>query len=687
MKSMSASPPRSIKQASEHKPFPRSTNLLRLLPIRGRILSIGALNTAVVLLLTILVLDGAKQLNAAWSELLQVRRSDQILTSIETEASRLQSLIHRYFTQPNQDVLTEIEMRRRTLAATLAADANLHPSLANSTQSLARITDKLVAAFDELREVRASTSILYEDDVLKTAREISGLYAIVESSLRGADSLVRPSLGKSREAFSSALLNVNAYYLSLSANSAQEAFSALDTIEATIPVMSDLAENDLQRAALAAIRLRVVNLRQSLLKLSAAFDRQATLLRDSVDRSQAEMTGATTSLAAVVQQREMDVQGRLDSALSDIYKQVAAVSIAALALIALFGTAIARSISTPLSGLINSMSAIMRGDLDAKISGLHARDEIGAMARAIEVFRDDAKAKVKAEEELLAAKENAERAFAELRDTQRSLIEAEKLAALGGLVAGVAHEVNNPVGISLTVASSLSRRTTQFAAELASGAIRRSRLEEFIIDTRDAANQLEANLHRAGDLIQSFKQVAVDRSYAERRSFDLAHATEQIIASLRPELSKRHLSIHVECPPDIKMDSFPGAYGQVLTNLSLNASTHAFKTKTSGGIRIRATEIEGAMIQIDVADDGDGMSDDVRRQAFEPFFTTRRGQGGTGLGLHIVFNIVTQQLGGRIKLTTRLGEGSMFRIVIPRSAPERDAGDETWMQSGTNLNG
>jgi hypothetical protein len=130
MKSMSASPPRSIKQASEHKPFPRSTNLLRLLPIRGRILSIGALNTAVVLLLTILVLDGAKQLNAAWSELLQVRRSDQILTSIETEASRLQSLIHRYFTQPNQDVLTEIEMRRRTLAATLAADANLHPSLA-----------------------------------------------------------------------------------------------------------------------------------------------------------------------------------------------------------------------------------------------------------------------------------------------------------------------------------------------------------------------------------------------------------------------------------------------------------------------------------------------------------------------------------------------------------------------------
>jgi PAS domain S-box-containing protein len=279
------------------------------------------------------------------------------------------------------------------------------------------------------------------------------------------------------------------------------------------------------------------------------------------------------------------------------------------------------------------------------------------------------------EQEMRKAKDAAEAALRNLRETQNSLIEAEKLAALGRLVAGVAHEVNNPVGISLTVASSLERKTAMFTAEVERGDLRRSRLTEFLETSRDASSQLVANLNRAAELIQSFKQVAADRNYSDQRSFDLGDLTEQVVMSLRPGLRKHHLTLNVDCQPNLTMNSYPGPYGQVLTNLFLNSVAHAFPDGRPGAVDIQVREAGKDNVEILFSDNGCGMSLDVRRRAFDPFFTTRRDQGGTGLGLHIVYSIVTNRLGGRLGLDSEPGKGTRIQIILPKVAPLEQAAE------------
>lgn len=277
--------------------------------------------------------------------------------------------------------------------------------------------------------------------------------------------------------------------------------------------------------------------------------------------------------------------------------------------------------------------------------------------------------------EMRKAKDAAEAALRNLRETQNSLIEAEKLAALGRLVAGVAHEVNNPVGISLTVASSLERKTALFASEVARGNLKRSSLNDFLEASRDASSQLVANLNRAAELIQSFKQVAADRNYSDQRAFDLADLTEQVVLSLRPGLRKHNLTLNVDCQPDLTMNSYPGPYGQVLTNLFLNSVAHAFPNGRPGTVDIKVRECGKDNVEILFSDNGIGMSLDVRRRAFDPFFTTRRDQGGTGLGLHIVYSIVTNRLGGRLDLDSQPGGGTQIQIILPRVAPIEQAAE------------
>jgi signal transduction histidine kinase len=254
-------------------------------------------------------------------------------------------------------------------------------------------------------------------------------------------------------------------------------------------------------------------------------------------------------------------------------------------------------------------------------------------------------------------------------ETQRFLIETERLAALGGLVAGVAHEISSPIGNSLTVASTLAHRSADFTDQIASGQVRRALLLEFADSCRGATEQLVANLQRAGGLIQSFKQVAVDRSSDARRAFDLKLATEQVAASVRSRLVKSQSSLAIEIPSDIIIDSFPGPYGQVLTNLVFNAVTHGFTDGSGGHMLIKARRVGTEQVEITFSDDGNGIPEEVQRQAFDPFFTTRRAQGSTGLGLYIVHTVVTQQLGGRITLVSAPGRGTTICMTLPLLAP------------------
>ena len=271
------------------------------------------------------------------------------------------------------------------------------------------------------------------------------------------------------------------------------------------------------------------------------------------------------------------------------------------------------------------------------------------------------------EQETRHARDAAEAALQNLRETQTSLIEAEKLAALGRLVAGVAHEINNPVGTSLTVASALERRITAFAAEVAQAILGDRALNEFLEISRGASTQLVANLNRAAELIQSFKQVATDRSYSNQRAFDVGELTEQIV-SLRPGLGKKNLNLNVEYQPDLTMNSYPGPYGQVLTNLFLNAVAHAFPDNKAGTVSIKVLASGSDNVEILFSDDGRGM--DVVSCAKRSIRSSRPAAiKAAPASASTSSSIVTNCLGGRLDLDSEPRKGTTIRLILPRLAP------------------
>ncbi len=269
----------------------------------------------------------------------------------------------------------------------------------------------------------------------------------------------------------------------------------------------------------------------------------------------------------------------------------------------------------------------------------------------------------KQKEELQATNEELQSTLDNLKYTQSQLIQSEKLASLGGLVAGVAHEINTPVGIGVTAVSSLMEDTQKMAELYKKEEISRKDFKEFLQTTNNSAKLIQKNLERTAQLVQSFKQVSTDQSTEEQREFVVKTYIEDVIRSLYPKFKSRNIEIKIDCDEKLKIDSFPGIFAQIFTNLVLNSITHGFTVDREGVIDIKVKK-ENSNLNIEFKDNGAGIPEDILPKIFDPFFTTDQSKG-TGLGLNIVYNLVTQKLGGEIKCTSELDKGVQFDIKIP----------------------
>lgn len=257
----------------------------------------------------------------------------------------------------------------------------------------------------------------------------------------------------------------------------------------------------------------------------------------------------------------------------------------------------------------------------------------------------------------------------ELKSAQTHLVQSEKMSALGGLVAGIAHEINTPVGIGFLTSTHLEDATQKIISSFNNNTMKRSDLNLYLETATESSQLILSNLRRAADLIQSFKRVAVDQASEERRVFQIKTYLEEIILNLHPKFKQTKHQITLTCPEDLQIESYPGALSQIITNLILNSLIHGFDKKEAGSIKL-SVSCRDKDLFILYRDTGKGMDDSVRKKIFDPFFTTKRGYGGSGLGMHIVFNLVTQNLGGRIECqNNQESSGALFLITIPTIAP------------------
>lgn len=370
---------------------------------------------------------------------------------------------------------------------------------------------------------------------------------------------------------------------------------------------------------------------------------------------------------------DMDlIRARIVSALG---RQLALVAVIFLVSIAVAYAFMAR-ISRPLNDLTGYAARLAEKEFDAELP-VRSSDEIGLlaatmqnMARDLNRSYEELEARVRERTaELMVAKDTAEQSLAKLQVAQKRLVESEKMAALGTLVAGIAHEINTPVGVSITAASHLQEKLGELSESYRAGTIKKTELEKFIETSGETVRITMANLHRASELISSFKQVAVDQSSEDRRQFSLKAYLEEVLLSLKHEYKRTKHRIEVLGDAQLVVDSYPGALSQIATNFLMNSLMHAYGPDDAGRIVFEVRRHDGCAI-LTYSDDGRGITAEHLPRIFDPFFTTRRGTGGSGLGMHIVYNLVTAKLNGTIACESQPGKGVTFTVTFPLRAGE-----------------
>ena len=281
-------------------------------------------------------------------------------------------------------------------------------------------------------------------------------------------------------------------------------------------------------------------------------------------------------------------------------------------------------------------------------------------------------ARMQADREIRRAKQSLEEqnaalnsALTALQDAQSELVRQEKLASLGRLVAGVAHEINTPLGICVTATSHLVQELKLTREDLAAGTLDEDGLNQFLDIIDQSLRIMTTNTQRAAALVRSFKQVAVDQSSDDIRSFNLRKYLDEVLLSLQPKLKGKPVTIAIDCDEHINMASFPGAISQIVTNMVVNSLVHGFEEGQGGKIKISG-KVDGDYVEFDYSDDGVGMDSSTLAQLFDPFFTTKRGSGGSGLGAHILYNLVTGALGGTVKVVSAPGMGLHYKLRFPK---------------------
>ena len=766
-------------------------------PIGARVgLPVLVVAFGAVLLVALAWFEGAA-LRDVWADMRAVHARRDQLVALERATNRLNREVKGFLAVPDEASRNDVEAMKSEFTGNLwrlRDGAGAEES--DDVDDFSEAARRYLIGFDDLRGLEIDVALLYEGEFEEVSAAIRERLDALDMAIRPGDAELRSKVAVAYDRFAEFRLRLVAYRRNRDVAEIEAARASRDAFEAAIAAIGEHPGPDSRTYAVERFRPHLVRLDAMFERLIAISWRKALWLSGYVDGNRDTMDDALGRLLARQETREKAAFEGFDALVSRLALRVSLASAFLILLGGMVAHRVGRSITRPLARQRETLETMARHRVGGPVPGLEAPDEIGDLARAVEVVRRDLAQRARneedrrtqerrwlsvletspiaiavlsavtgriafanrrwrelfasgpdgdrietgndlagrfvdpalavrlaervaerggvsawqaemrggdggtwwalmevrpiefvgrpahilwvyddsegrrAEEEIRSARDRAEAALAHLERVRDDLVEAEKLAAIGGLVAGVAHEVNNPVGIGLTVATTLSHRVDAFATEVASGGLRRSRLDDFVAGVRDAASQMEANLTRAADLVLSFKQVAVDRTHPDRRGFDLAEATEQIVASLRPGLRTSAHRLEIDVEPGIVMDGYPGAWGQILTNLVVNASTHAFTDGRSGVMTVEARSLGEDRVAIVFADDGVGMDAETARRAFEPFFTTRRGRGGSGLGLHIVRTLVVNRMGGRIRMDTAPGAGCRFEISVPRVAPE-----------------